>query len=345
MDNPVNCRTLRRFGVEVELNTSTGIIKKWDVDVGETPDGSDHVACLIHKATNERVLIHGWHHTHNNYLWIVKSDRSCGIEVCSPVLKGWSGQRKMLKTIEIFQKANLSADDKCSLHVHTSVGDLTKRQLATVIAYWIKCEHVFFDSVPDGRKNNRYCQFIGMSDLFSHDFHMDIDDLIQRISGVKYYSLNTYHLQKGGGMDTTNSRRKTIEFRIAENNICISPWDAKNWMRLVLHFVECTKRMALPKSYQAGNPWSGLLWLDPQDVFRVLRFDEELSPGLTQVKEWFIERLLRHGYNSSLGGVWSNDGRRASRDNLLSMIGPFYGQRQKVEESEAEKLYGKKYIL
>lgn len=344
MDNPVNCQTYRRFGVEVELNTSTGIIKRWDVEAGETPDGSDYVAYLVHKATEEPVIIHGWHHTHNNRRWIVKSDRSCGIEVCSPVLKGWRGQQKILKVIEFFKKAQLPADNKCSLHVHVNIGDLTRRQLATVIAYWIKCEHVFFDSVPDKRKNNRYCQFIGMSDLFNHDFYMDPDELINRISTVKYFSLNTYHLQKGGGMDN-NSRRKTIEFRIAENNICTEPWDAKNWIRLVLHFVECTKRMELPCNYQSGNPWSGLLWLDPQDVFRVLRFDEELSPGLLQVKNWFIERILKNGYNSSLTGIWSNDGRKASRENMLSMIGPTQIQKTKSEETDAVRLYGKKYVL
>lgn len=346
MDNPINCKTHRRFGVEVELNTTTGIIKKWDVDAGETPDGSDYVSWLIHKATGDKVMIHAWHHTHNNRMWVVKSDRSCGIEVCTPVLKGWSGQKKLLKAIEFFQKAGLSADEKCSLHIHVNVSDLTKRQLATVIAYWIKCEHVFLDAVPDSRKCSRYCQSIGMSDLFRVRTHMDIDDIIERVSGNKYYTLNAYHLQRGGGMSAmTNTRRKTIEFRIAEGKFCNDPWQTKNWLRLVLHFVESAKLLHLPCDYRPNDPWSGLSWLDPEDVFRVLRFDEELSPGLSQVKDWFCDRLLTYGYNTSLDGIWSNEGRRASRDSLLSTIGSSFDQRRKSQESEAVKLYGKKYVL
>lgn len=339
MDNPINTKTYRRFGIEIELNTTTGIIKKWNIDERETPDGSDYVASLIHKATKEKVLINSWHHTHNNMCWIVKSDGSCGIEVCSPVLKGWRGQKKVLKVIELFQKSDLSAGKDCSFHVHINVGDLSLKQLSTVISYWIKCEHVFFDAFPEYRKNSRYCQFIGMKDDFKCNRTFNPEDIIPIVSDVKYYSLNAYHLQKGGGMRSGNKRRKTIEFRIADNNFCVDPWEAKNWIRLMLHFVECTKDLSFPKRYQKGNPWSSLLWLDPQDVFRVLRFDEKLSPGLEQVKDWFTNRLLRYGFNGSLEGIWSNNGREFARKELLEMA------EESQKEIDPSDLYDEKYIL
>lgn len=346
MNNLINCKTYRRFGVEVELNTTTGVIKRWDIDEGETPDGSDYVSCIINKATGDKVVIHGWHHTHNNNIWIVKSDRSCGIEVCSPVLKGWSGQKKIIKAIDYFNKNDLKSDNRCSLHIHVNIDDFTKYELASVISYWVKCEHVFLDAMPDIRKNNRYCQMIGMSDIFKHDFNMNIDDIIDRVSDSKYYTINAYHLKKGGGMEASvNSRRKTIEFRIAENNICINPWDAKNWIRLIIHFVERVKRFNIPSRYRSNDPWSGLLWLDPKDVFKILGFDEELSPGLIQVKNWFIERLLRYGYDSSLGGIWSNSGRKSSRNSLFSIIDSSFDRQLISKEITDEMLYGKKYIL
>lgn len=343
MDNPIDLKSYRRYGVEVELNTTTGIIKRWDIDACETPDGSEEVAYLVSKATRERAYIQGWHHTHNNNHWIIKSDRSCGIEVCSPILKGWLGLKKIVRVIDFFNKSQMSADDKCSLHVHVNIGDLDKTQLATVIAYWIKCEHIFMDAMPDSRKMNRYCQFIGMSDLFSHEFRMNPNDLINRVSSVKYYTLNAYHLQKGGGLGSHNTRRPTIEFRIAENNVCIDPWEAKNWIRLCLHFVECTKDLGLPEDYRRDDPSTGLLWLDAPDLFRILRFDEELSPGLCQVRSWFLERLNRYGYNTSLPGIWSNAGRKVARSCLVEM-NKRYSDPSDSETLE-EKLYSKKYAL
>lgn len=344
MDNQINCKNYRRFGVEVELNPVDGVVKKWDAGEGELPAGSDYVAHLINKATRDVVTIEGWDHHHNNGSWIVKSDSSCGIEVCSPILKGWRGLKKMVRVIDFFKKSNIKADQRCSLHVHVNVSDFNKVNLATVIAYWIKCEHVFFDSVPDIRKNNRYCQFIGMTDLFSHDQRYGYNDVINRVSGVKYYSINAYHLQKGGGIEGENNRRKTIEFRIGENDICVSPWDAKNWIRLILHFVDCVKHLPFPAVYQPGNPYSGLLWLDPKDVFSILGFDKSLSPGLQQVRDWFFGRLNKNGFNSRLSGIWSNDGRSASRKNFIEYC-ESCGIKDFGGEVDSEKLYSEKYAF
>ena len=330
MDSPLTCENYRRFGVEVELNTRTGKVKRPDSSRGEIPDGTDYVAQIVHKNTRERVDVLGWHHTNNNNSWIIKPDNSCGIEVCTPILKGWyGGLESFLKVVDGFAKDDrVKADKRCSLHIHVNVTDLDRYQKAAVIAGWIKCEHVMFEAMPYNRKVNRYCQLLGLTDLFCHDCPMDPDWLIRQVGNVKYYSMNTYHMMKG--------RRETIEFRIADGGACIDPYYAKNWIRLMLHFVECTKNLPLI-DYDPNDKWSSLLWLDPEDVYKLLKFDQELSPGMAQVRDWFVHRLRTFGGGEG-NGVWSKKARGMAYEQIKRLD-------CNEEDFTDDLVFGEKYIL
>lgn len=343
MDRVLDCENYRRFGVEIELNTLDGFVKKLDRNMGEIPLGADLVALIIRRTLRENVEIQGWDHNFNNNYWIVKPDSSCGMEVCSPVLKGWIGLSKLIRVVEALRESKINADKRCSLHVHVNISDLNKQQLASVIAWYIKCEHLFIDSVPVHRKINRYCQILGMSEALYEDFPIIPDEILNVVSNVKYYSLNAYHFMKGGGFDPNNNRKKTIEFRIAENDMCLNGLDLKNWVRFLIHFVEVTKSRPLPAPYQKGDPWTGLVWLDPVDVFKVLNFDEPCSEGFSQVKKWFLNRILKNGKDNNATGIWSDETRNFARQNFLEFL-------QKIDnidcenESREVSLYGKKYI-
>lgn len=339
MDRAIDCEYYRRFGVEVELNTLSGEIRK---NKYEVPDGADIIGGIVHKATGDMVEVQDYGHNYNNDNWVVKHDGSCGLEVCTPVLKGWRGLKKLVTVVDAFKAAKLSADKRCSLHVHVNIGDLNEVQLASVIAWYIKCEHVFMDSVPSSRKVNRYCQMIGMTDLFEENSHIDAFQILHKVSSVKYFSLNAFHFVQGGAFSKDNTRKKTIEFRIGENEMCLNPFDVKNWVRLLLHFVETTKRRSLPRRYSKGDQWTGLVWLEPRDAFELLGFNEPLSDGMKQVRNWFAGRIYRNGYDTGLKGVWSNAGRMPARQSFFGMI-----QDWDVDisgEYSQEMLYGEKYI-
>lgn len=342
MDRVINCESNRKFGAEIELNTFDGLIKKLDREKGEIPLGSDVVALLVKSATRQNVEIQSWDHNYNNDYWIVKPDSSCGIEVCTPVLKGWHGLKSLIKVAEIFRSKNISADERCSFHVHVNISDLNEQQLGSIIAWYIKCEHVFMDAMPSSRKVNRYCQMLGMTNLFSTDTPLDPSFLINSISNVKYYSLNAYHFVKGGGFSHHNSRKRTIEFRIGENLMCTDGESIKNWIRLLLHFVEVAKDTPMPKSYEKGNSLSGLLWMEPNEVFDFLKFNEPCSEGFNQVKKWFMTRVLKNGFNTSLPGIWSNKGRSFARKNFLKLL-HIADVNCDCEESREKILYDKKY--
>ena len=328
MDSPLTCENYRRFGVEIELNTRTGKVKR--PDAGEVPDGTDYVSQIIHKTIKKNVTIQAWHHTNNNSSWVVKPDNSCGIEICTPLLKGWhDGLCDLLKVVDAFSKdERVKADKRCSLHIHVNVEDLDQYQKAAVIAGWIKCEHVFFEAMPYNRKVNRYCQLLGLTDLFSHDCPLEPDWLIRQVGNVKYYSMNTYHMCKG--------RRQAIEFRIADGAACLDANYCKNWIRLILHFVECAKNLPLIK-YDPQDKWSSLLWLDPEDVFKLLKFDQELSPGMSQVRNWFVSRLRTFGGGEG-SGLWSKRARKMAYEQIKQL-------EFEDEDSSENLIFGEKYIL
>ena len=344
MDTLITCRNHRRFGVEVELNTLSGIVKTLNEDSGESPEGSDLVSQILSKTLHKTIEIHGWHTTNNNLKWIIKPDSSCGIEICSPVLKGWYGLRSLVEVVDALSKeSKIRADKRCSFHVHINVSDLTKKQLTSIIAYYIKCEHVLFDCFPFFRKQSRYCSFLGYSHFFQLSDEISYDELLNKISGTKYSSCNTYHFWKGGGLTSSNLRKPTVEFRIADNEFCVDPFLVKNWVRFLLHFVETTKNLPVPKPY-TGSPHTGLAWLDPKDVFKLLKFDQVLSPGMNQVKNWFISRLDQFAFQPCGSVNWGDEMRRVARNEYREII-ESNDYNSHLDEDRETLLYDPKYVF
>jgi hypothetical protein len=279
----------RRFGIELELNAFDG---KNRPDPGQKVAGIDYVAHVVANNSTEGTDIREWEHTHGNDVWVVKPDSSCGMEVCSPIFKGWTGLKKCCEVVAaIGDDPKIKVDQRCSVHIHVEVADLSVEEIGSVIAHWFKVEPVFMDSVPPSRKRNRYCQFMGMTNLLQHDTRLNANDLIKRVGNVKYYSLNTNQYLRG--------HRKTLEFRIIEGDGCKDAYLIKNWTRLIIHFIEMARKRPLPCQYVENDPFSSVCWLDPEDAFKLLGFGDnpweyELSPGLKQTRNWFLARMQKY---------------------------------------------------
>ena len=310
----------RRFGVELELNSFDKrdfYSNPLNTTLGELPLGSDEIAILLNSKLGFNVKIMKYHHTHNNLVWVIKPDRSCGIEVCSPVSKGWTGIKSICEVVDLFSREKeISADSRCSFHIHVDVSDCSKEQVAKILTYWIKCEAIFLDSVPLQRKRNKFCQCIGMTDLFEVDTPWDSSYIIKKLGNNKYYTANCEHL--------ANGHRQTLEFRIAESTACIDPFYTKNWIKLILHFVECAKNAPIPPTYRPDNAWSGFSWFDLEDVFTFLKFTDyfELSKGMEQTRNWFLARIASN-LNSTLPGIWSQNARRITKEQSEKLLNRF----------------------
>ncbi len=289
----------RRFGAEIEVNALDGESHP-RVD-GAQPDGIQLIANIVAQTLDCRCEIYNWLEgqkaTECNNVWVVKPDGSCGMEVCSPVSKGLYGIGRVGSVVRSLNTSGITkADARCSLHVHAEVNDLSTEQLAAVLAHWVKCEYTMLLAMPDRRKKNRYCQAIGMSDLLRGDQLLDPHVLISRLGTYKYYTLNTYHY--------TRSKRPTIEFRIADEEACLDEVYVRNWIKLVIHFVEVAANAGYPSPYNAADPHSGYLWLFPKDVFEFLGFNrDDLCPELTEMREWFVKRIFTNAHGN-LGGIW-----------------------------------------
>ena len=149
------------------------------------------------------------------------------------------------------------------------------------------------DAVPFKRKINQYCQFIGLTDVLDDIDSPDAQTIFYRIGKNKYWSLNTWHY--------CLNQRKTIEFRIMDNETCLNSQDAKNWINLILHFINQAIKRKCPKSYQKNDVFSGYCWLDPVDVFNFLGFEGEISSDLQEVKCWFLDKINQNILNGSYG--------------------------------------------
>ena len=283
----------RRWGMELEVNSFDGKSRH----EGPQPVGIDEMALIVSQATELDTSITVYSKTNSNPGWVLKPDNSCGIEICSPVSKGWSGIKRVCKVVRALQVAEcVKADHRCSNHLHIEVADLTTDQVAKIVGYWLKMEGVFMDSLPDSRKCNRYCQPLSKQSIVSHDELLSSQELLKRFGASKYVSLNSQTFLKGS--------QKTLEFRIGEGDGCKDPWYVKNWVRLLLHFVEIVKDAEPLAPVDTGarplNQWQGYLMLDPKDCFKVLGFDGtyELSPGLKEVRNWWIARMLKNLKNN-----------------------------------------------
>lgn len=303
----ITFESTRKFGTETEvLSYDKRDFQRHPLESKrELPQGLDDIAHHMSKMLHSEVQCNKWHQTHNNDTWVLKPDRSCGMEICSPVYKGWHGLNRILMVTDMLAaNPKVAVDSRCGFHVHIDVGDLSPDELLSVLTFWVKFEPVFLDSMPFNRKINRYCQLIGASPAFDHEANPTLNFLTEKLGRVKYYSLNTYHMYSG--------KRSTIEFRIAEGDACVDSFFIKNWCRMVLHFVE-RSRQHRAKRYSPKDPWSGYVWLDLNDLMKFMGYYEpNISKGVEQARNWFLARI-KHNMNCDLVGVFSPEARQITK--------------------------------
>lgn len=276
MNQEISLKYNRNFGAEIEINSFDSLSRP--IIKGKLPEGSEYIYSFVKSCVKEKTLLHGWRNNHNNDYWAIKPDGSCGLEICTPVLSGFYGIEKIC---DLIQKMSLDkkiiSDTRCSFHVHVDIGDLKKNEIAAIIAWWIKIEFLFFCSIPSHRKKNEYCRLIGLLEDMNANKRISDSNLIKMVGTYKYNSINCIHYFE--------KKRNTIEFRIMDNRCCLDSFYSKNWIKIILHFINRALHFGKPDNYS---------WLDPKEAFEFLGFDQNLSDGMKQTRSWFCENLKNH---------------------------------------------------
>ena len=272
-----------RFGVEIELNTFDYPSNKSD-DNSE-PIGSRHAAHVVKETLQENVEVTTWHTTINSNRWLVKPDSSCGFEICSPVLKGRQGLKSLVSVINSLKNdGRFNADSKCSFHVHFELPSRDVGFISSLIVNWIKCELFFFLLIPDYRKQSKYCQLMGLSDLFPNNAQLDKNIIFNKVSDYKFYSLSLYHFKK--------SNRNTVEFRLMDNRACLDGKLVENWIILLNRFINKSNNNYVFN--QEGLLEKPFVWLDFKDVFDFLDLYKE-----KELIEFIKKRIKSFARNDS----------------------------------------------
>ena len=203
--------TERKFGVEIEVkNMPAG--------------GKEELAGDIARALPNYSVSWGYYH-HNpetNYNTIeqggdyikIENDNSCGYEVITPPLKGWSGIITLRKILDIINEYGLRVNSQCGIHIHRDIQDLDFEQLKDIVKFYSIYEPAIDKVVPNSRRanNNSYAKSLRLDDISNNEYtEQGCLDFYARVNDAK----NKDELQRviGGRYHKLNITEKTIEFR------------------------------------------------------------------------------------------------------------------------------------
>jgi hypothetical protein len=266
----------RRFGVELEYNAFDR--QSRSKSDNELPAGIYDLANSLLKSTNMSVEVNRWGYTNNNERWVLKPDSSCGIEICSPPMRGKKGCLDFYEILKIFvNNSNLESDERCSMHVHFEIEDFSTTEIANLIDKWINCEPLFFLLTASDRWLNQYCIPLGISHNFDNENPLSVFTALDKLSEYKYYAINLYHYVK--------NRKKTIEFRCMGGDACVIPEDAFNWIKILMCFVERCK----------GNKLLDPINPEYKSILETINFlnIQEFFDDNDEIILWIISKLSR----------------------------------------------------
>ena len=291
----------RRFGVEFEVNRAI--------------TQQALVNAVLKAIPKSNCKIEGWHYDCGNPSWVVKTDSSCGdhgnkqldgggFEIVSCVGQGLDHLLNIEKVATELRAAGAVVNNHCGFHCHVEVADLETVQAATLLAYWCKIEPLMGNAVPIHRLRSRHCKFftkhrtkfpaiVNMNDPVRFWESMRLRTLGPEAKRTTATLVN-YQRTKYGQGEWSGFNRPTIELRLPEGTV--NAFDAKNWVRFFIHFVENCSFKHFPNNVRNATLMETLelMGMHTEDKFTVQ------SAGLLETKIWFLNRLYTYSTNTLL---------------------------------------------
>lgn len=286
--------TKRFFGIELEIGNEIPINT-----IRETISYNSHIPV---KTSYYRASL-------NNSFWEVKHDGSCGKTVDKfgineggfevTTFKG-SSIKDLLHVCNIARKIKqkgCEVNKNCGLHIHVDVSDFDTETMGILIANWLCIEKTMLQTVPNIRKNNKFCNPLftlrpkfdstdcNPAQIWNHykPYSVKLHDNFDRrcaMNLVNYYR----------SMFVKNFKRPTVEFRFPEGTLVSRT--IKNWARILINFVNNVSiNRKMPNEFKPADLHETLQILGLEgnkDNFYIL------SPGLYESKMWFLRRIQRY---------------------------------------------------
>lgn len=183
-----------------------------------------------------------WYKSSNNFIqWHLKIDNTTLSELCTPV-SNYSMLKKIRSVLtKIGKNKNVKITKNDSFHVHMDVRDISKEN---ILILWLKYEKLICALFPSHRRNrNSYCErsvnhHLKTSRQVSEYFKDALEKTLDHHSAISFY------FYKKNNKNKRRKCRNTVEFRLGEGTTDSS--FIRNWVVLLLHFLECCKKMKSP---------------------------------------------------------------------------------------------------
>jgi hypothetical protein len=178
------------------------------------------------------------------------------VEVVSPILAGDAGLLQVAGMVDWLDSIGAKVDRRCGIHIHVDAGNMTRKQLATVITAFVHYERAFFGMnglFAKDRLENHYCK---PSRLWDNS---------------RYQSLNTKNYGKTG--------KNTLECRVFRSTLDLG---------VILGAIMCF--VGLVAKVIDGKPvGTGASIVNPLEATKAL-IDETIASSYTVASpEWIIE--------------------------------------------------------
>jgi hypothetical protein len=236
----------------------------------------------------------------------VKNDATCGWEVASYKGRGIGDINNVSRCLATIAQNGGVINKSCGLHVHAEVIDYNEKDIARVVASWMRIEYIISQIVPKWRTNNIYCRMLrekhakklckknDQSYWGDWDFYFNITPS-SYFDGIeeRRVSLNICNYRKS--RIKPDFDRFTIELRLPE--MTSSADDIRNWIKLFLVFTENAIKFPVPGNMKSVSLPKALaiIGLHPFPGKGFI-----LSEGLFRIKEWFLHRILKYSSDIKL---------------------------------------------
>lgn len=294
-------KSQRRFGVEVEVNRF--VAQSSLVDIINTVLAGD-----------QRASQRPWCFSCDNKDWEIKTDASCGdtgnrndgggFEIASSVGKGVKHLTRVEKVVDALQKNYVKVNRYCGLHCQVEIKDFSIKQAATLLAYWCKIEPWLPHLAPSFRDGSMHCvphikttgfgTFKKLKNVEHEDRanvfwkHMKLKGLGAKDKRNTITLVNFQRTRSQSGQ-WISFNRPTVELRYPESSL--ESFDAKNWSRMFLHFVDSCAEREFPNNLKAATF---------EELLEILGLKSSkastiLSPGLYETLCWLLYRMDKWG--------------------------------------------------